>query len=263
MERESGFVVATATRRQTQSVAWQRARAITTIAAMLAIGVAASVKVEPGTFSSVTLGPVRISCPLGVAQVIAASREFVPALVLAGLAGLGLIVLFGRAFCGWLCPGRWIFNRGRFAETPWRAQTWIQTALAGGVVVLAGVCRAPFFCVVCPAGVVCRGAIAVGAGGNPLPTVGWLGAVMGVEWLSQRSWCRDLCPLGAALSRLSGLNLFFRVKADPARCRACVVCERACPAGLNLARDRDLGACTKCMACIDACPRGAIELKVV
>ncbi len=163
MERESGFVVATATRRQTQSVAWQRARAITTIAAMLAIGVAASVKVEPGTFSSVTLGPVRISCPLGVAQVIAASREFVPALVLAGLAGLGLIVLFGRAFCGWLCPGRWIFNRGRFAETPWRAQTWIQTALAGGVVVLAGVCRAPFFCVVCPAGVVCRGAIAVGA----------------------------------------------------------------------------------------------------
>jgi ferredoxin-type protein NapH len=182
MERESGFVVTTATRKRTPNYVWQRARAATTLATLFAIGIAASVNVELGTYSSFTLGPVRISCPLGVAQVMAASRELVPALALAGLAGLGLIVLFGRAFCGWICPGRWIFNRGAYAKKPWRARPWVQTALVGGVIALAGAVHSPVFCPICPAGVVCRGAIALGTGGSLLPTMGWLGAALGLEF---------------------------------------------------------------------------------
>ncbi|MBI4789204.1 MAG: 4Fe-4S binding protein [Chloroflexi bacterium] len=241
---------------------WPRLRAITTIAALLLFAMAARSKVELGTYSSVTLGPLRISEPLGVAQVIVATQQVTPVLVFGGLAGVLVIVLFGRAFCAWLCPARWIFNRGPSqARKPWAARPWIQSGIVGSIVGLAWIMRAPVFCVICPAGVICRGAVAAGTGGSILPTIGWLSAVFGAEWLSGRAWCRDLCPLGAALSRLSRLNPFIKVRANPERCRICVACQNACPEGLHLVKDKDFSSCTKCFACQAACPRGAVEIK--
>jgi ferredoxin-type protein NapH len=209
------------------------------------------------------LGFLEIACPLGVVQVMAAARRLIPALLLAGASGLLLVLFFGRAFCSWICPGRWIFNRGPVRDSkPWRARAWVQRALVGGVIGAAWLCHSPVFCVICPAGVVCRGAIAAGTGGSLLPTFGWLGTVVGLEWASGRSWCRDLCPLGAAFSRLSRLNPFLKVKADPQQCVPCKVCRIACSEDLNLATDTDLTFCTKCMDCIPVCPRQAIELKL-
>ena len=242
---------------------WPRLRFVTTIAALLVIGISARLNLEAGSFSAFAVGPVRIADPLGVAQVMLASQEFIPGLALAGLLGLGSIVLFGRAFCSWLCPGRWLFNRGPFqARQPWSARPWIQSGIVGSVLGLSWIFHTPVFCIVCPAGVVCRGAIAAGTGGSLLPTFGWLSAVLGSEWLSKRSWCRDLCPLGAAISRVSRFNFFFKVRANVERCRPCVACERACPEGLNLSRDADFSVCTKCLACQAACPRGAVEIEM-
>jgi ferredoxin-type protein NapH len=220
-------------------------------------------RVWMGTICYVDLGAVGIACPLGVAQVMAASRTFVPALVLAGRGGMLFIVLFGRAFCGWICPGRWIFNRGPASKSlSWRARAWVQRAILGGVVGVAWVCHTPVFCTICPAGVACPGAIAVGTGGSMLPALGWLGALVGAEWASGYSWCQDLCPLGTAISQLSRLNPFLKVKSNPERCRPCTACQKVCPVGLNLARDTDFASCTKCFACQSACPRGAVEIKL-
>jgi ferredoxin-type protein NapH len=173
-------------------------------------------------------------------------------------------MFFGRAFCSWICPGRWIFNRGPVSDAkPRRARVWTQRLLVGGVISAAAVCQTPVFCVICPAGVICRGALAAGTGGSILPAVGWLGMLLGLEWSGGFSWCRDLCPLGAALSRLSRLNPFLRLKANPQQCIPCKACRCACPEGLNVAQDRDLSACTKCFICQTACPRDAIELKLL
>ncbi len=251
-----------ALRQRAARVSWSRVRAVVTMGVLLAIGVAAGRGFDPPTFSSFRVGALEISCPLGVAQLLAASQEFIPAVALAGLAGVLSIGLLGRAFCGWLCPGRWIFNRGPWqARQPWRYRAWVQGALASGMVGLAWVCHAPVFCVICPAGVVCRGAIAAGTGAGLAPTIGWLSALVGFEWLSRRSWCRDLCPLGATIGLVSRLNPFVKVKADPERCCPCLACEKVCPEGMNLSRDADLSACTKCLACQSGCPRGAVEIK--
>lgn len=242
---------------------WPRARLATMLVFLLLVGSSAWLGTALGTACYVGFGPVALACPLGVAQVMAASHTFLPGLALAGLAGFLFVVGFGRVFCGWLCPGRWIFNRGpASAKRPWRARVWIQRAIVGGVIGAAWVCHTPVFCTICPVGVVCRGAIAAGTGGSLLPTLGWMGALVGVEWASGRSWCRDLCPMGAAISRLSRFNLFLKVKANPERCRPCAACRRACPEGLDLARDTDFTACTKCLDCQPACPLGAVELKL-
>jgi len=217
-----------------------------------------------GSTCVVEIGPLEIACPLGVAQLIATSRVIVPSLLIAGILGFLLIVLFGRAFCGWICPGRWIFNRGPTTDSkPWKYRAWAQRLIVGGAVGAAYVCHNPDFCVICPAGVVCRGAIATGTGGSILPTIGWLGALVGFEWASGRSFCRDLCPLGAGISRLSHFNPFLQVRSKSVTCQPCVACQRVCPEDLNLSQETDLSSCTKCMECISACPRSAVEIKVI
>jgi len=235
-------------------------RVVTTVAFFLLIGA----NLWTGSTCVLEIGSLEIACPLGVVQLIAASRKIIPGLLVAGLLGFGLIILFGRAFCGWICPGRWIFNRGPATNTkPWKYRAWAQRIIVGGVVAAAYVCHNPIFCTICPAGVVCRGAIAAGTGGSILPTFGWMGTLLGFEWASGRSFCRDLCPLGAWLSRMSRFNPFFIFRSKPGACQPCVACQRVCPEDLNLSRDHDLSSCTKCMKCLTACPRDAVEIKVL
>ncbi len=253
-----------AVRKRAQFNTWARVRFAATLGAMLLIALSALLDINVGTFSSFSLGPVTVACPLGVAQILLASQTFVPTLALAGLLGLGLTIFFGRAFCGWLCPGRWIFNHApRTAATPFKARVWVQGGIIAGVLGAAVAFHNPLFCIVCPVGAICRGAVAAGAGGSIVPSIGWLGALLSLEWLSGRSWCRDLCPVGATLSRISALNPFVKPQANPEKCRPCLACMKKCPEGVNLSQTNELSTCTKCFACQGACPRDAVEIKLV
>lgn len=238
---------------------WARLRFVTTLTSITLVGG----RVWTGTTCYVGNGAIGVACPLGVAQLFAATGSFVPALALAGVFGILLTVFFGRGFCGWICPGRWLFNRApTTAAKPLAARPLIQTVIVGGVIGLAALFHLPLFCLICPAGVICRGVGTIGIGGNPLTAVGWLSAVMSVEWASGRSWCRDLCPLGAAISRLSVFNPFLKVKSNQEICRPCLACQKSCSEGINLSRASDLSTCTKCFACVSACPRGGVEIKL-
>jgi ferredoxin-type protein NapH len=239
---------------------WPTTRAATTVLFFVFIGST----LWAGSSCYLDLGVVGIACPLGAAQVMAAAGTFIPALAIGALISFLLIVAFGRAFCSWLCPGRWLFNRGPKTRTKaFKHKAWIQRALVGGVVGAAWLCHTPVFCVICPVGVACRGAIAAGTGGSLVPTVAWLGVLVGAEWASGLSWCRDFCPLGALFTRLSRFNPFLRIKRDPEICKPCNVCEKACTVGLQISKDADLSACTKCFACQEVCPRGAIDIHVL
>ncbi len=243
-----------------QSKRWPRLRLVVTVLFFLLI----TSNIWASTSCSFNIGSVEFACPLGVVQVMAAARTFIPALALAGFLGFVLVVIFGRAFCSWICPGRWIFNRGPAADAkPWKYRVWAQRAIVGGVVGASFACKSAVFCIICPAGVACRGAIAAGTGGSILPTIGWFGTMLGIEWSTGRSWCRDLCPLGAAFSRISRFNPFFKPESDPAKCIPCQACSKACPEGLNLSTDQDFSTCTKCLACETACPRNAVSIKAV
>ncbi len=242
---------------------WSRIQILTTLGALGLIIVSARMGWGLGSFSTFGWGPFEIACPLGVAQIMAATQTIVPALVIAGLVGVLVTILFGRAFCGWLCPGRWLFNRGpRTAKTPWKYRAWVQGGIIATVLGAAVTFHNPVFCIICPVGSICRGAMVAGTGGSILPSVGWLSALFSVEWLSGRSWCRDLCPVGATLSRISALNPFIKVQANPEKCHPCLACMKKCPEGVNLSQSPDLSTCTKCFACQGTCPRGAVEVKL-
>ncbi|MBM4041662.1 MAG: 4Fe-4S binding protein [Planctomycetes bacterium] len=206
-----------------------------------------------------------------------------------GLLALGLVAataVFGRVFCGWVCPmGSGMDAVGRL-RAGWRRPAWaaklapvrfaLLLALLG-----AAVAGANFAGWLDPLAMATR-ALAVGRGVPhhwAAAAVSWLlvAGALGLALLSPRLWCRALCPLGALLS--------LAARAAPWRrrtgvtCTRCGACVRACPMGRaeegtftfsppwgaeRLLRRRGecplfcpASQCLACRRCEDACPQGA------
>ncbi|MBP2634442.1 MAG: 4Fe-4S ferredoxin [Firmicutes bacterium] len=95
-------------------------------------------------------------------------------------------------------------------------------------------------------------------------TTGWLviaGFVI-ISLITERAWCRFLCPLGAFAGLLSRLTI-FEIERD-STCINCKICDRKCPVGITVSeitRMRDT-RCIKCMECVPVCPVQSLEVKL-
>jgi len=81
-------------------------------------------------------------------------------------------------------------------------------------------------------------------------------AIIALNLVSERFWCRYLCPLGALLGLISRVAIVRRVVGEDA-CRNCVRCVRACPTGTIDPRQNfasDPAECIVCMDCLPECP---------
>lgn len=84
------------------------------------------------------------------------------------------------------------------------------------------------------------------------------GAIVGLELVARRFWCRYLCPLGAMVSLISlRAPLARKVNND---CNLCGNCQTACPfeaVGADPHETRE-GECARCYRCSEVCPQEAI-----
>ena len=195
--------------------------------------------------------------PLVFAVVALATRT----LFAAGLLSLVVIVatlLFGRFFCGFVCPlgttidlADAVFRRKSprathrptgAAEANWE---WGKFLLLIFLLVSAalGTSFVGFFD---PLAIFSRTLTLVA-----FPVVTWFGglvagirpavftetllvlatfvAIIGLGLVAPRFWCRNLCPLGGLLGFFSKFSLFkFSFRGD---CKACGLCEKVCPTG--------------------------------
>lgn len=208
-------------------------------------------------------------------------------------------LLFGRAFCGYVCPmGTTIdgadkmIGRGKTKPARWlRGMGWLVLAFLGGAA-LAGVSlvflAAPlslvtrlYGLVALPATELLGGAavdivrpVADDLGLNWLAfwqisaprfdtvwfIVGMFAVIFGLARLAPRFWCRYLCPSGAMLALFAAKPLIRRrVAADS--CTACGKCRRACP--MAAIEQNPLLTnhrdCLLCRTCASVCPEKAIS----
>lgn len=180
-------------------------------------------------------------------------------------------VVFGKAFCAWLCPlgalsealwrlGRWLTRR------VWRLPRPADWALQSlKYFLLAFFLKAILFDFTPAAALYfSRTSYNVVADVKMLyfflqpgpEVVAFLGAMAALSLFLPNFWCRYLCPYGALLGLL-GVFAPFRVRREPARCNGCQRCTRACPEGLAVAEavEVDSPACSRCLDCVVACPR--------
>jgi len=198
-------------------------------------------------------------CSLGAVQRLVLG-DLKPAFVVLILIPLVTALLFGRLFCGWVCP------MGGVQELVYRKQLGVRVpakldrllrnvkylglgALIGATIVVGKTAFGdydPFKAIfnLSPA----------------MPAFGLALALLAFSIVIERPWCRHLCPLGAMLGIVTSLGQ-SRMRATPA-CTGCRACTRVCPtqalATSSPARVTD-SECLRCGECSAICPRKGIE----
>ena len=68
-------------------------------------------------------------------------------------------------------------------------------------------------------------------------------------------WCRYLCPYGALLG-ITALLSPSKIKRNSLNCIDCGLCNKACPASIKVDKVKTVisDECTTCLNCVDACP---------
>jgi len=174
------------------------------------------------------------------------------------------VIVFGRAFCGWLCPGGLVNHLiGKASVLKMRlGKDHVKLALLG---LFTGLLLA----------------LVLWLGlGNPRSMVPirvgefWSSLKLSFQhafplWLVRtfvvlglvaagfvvaNLWCRFACPTGGALELVKRISLFRVFKTTA--CNDCNACLRACEMGTR----PDETNCTNCGDCLRSCPVGAIKI---
>lgn len=173
-------------------------------------------------------------------------------------------IIFGRAFCGWACPGG-LVNQLLAMAAPARTKAKNQFSRIAPYFKYASLVVAIyiFFVLGQP-----REAIPIRIGDFfdsitltfEHANLVWLvrtGIVMLFLFLGlsiANFWCRYICPTGGLIGALKGISIFKVYKTDA--CNDCDKCLRTCymktrPAETN---------CTNCCDCLSVCPQDAIKI---
>jgi ferredoxin len=92
--------------------------------------------------------------------------------------------------------------------------------------------------------------------------LGLLVIILGLNFMQQRFWCRNLCPLGGLLALCSKVSVFKFTFLE--NCTKCGICDKVCPTGAVSFEDArvDSGECIECLRCQHECPQGTIKYKL-
>ena len=204
--------------------------------------------------------------PLGGISSVLATRS-VALRALWALPLLALAMIFGRFFCGWMCPLGSILDLVGMGTRKLRKPTSRGTGLrhvkylilaAMIAVALLGINLSWFLD---PIPVLTR-AFSIGVlASTPLALIvawGVLAVILLLELIGRRFWCRALCPLGALLGVASLRTVLRRNRGES--CDECQACVRACPVGMELEAYHP-SECLQCRRCAVVCPQDAIAFR--
>lgn len=162
-------------------------------------------------------------------------------------------MLFGRIWCGWLCPQTILCDVTGPTEKPATWQHQILSHIGIGLLsLILGSCVIWYF-------VPPREFLQSFLTGNPSPVLGWSVIVLTSLFffdlvILRRTFCSSICPYARLQSVLfdeATLTIAFDQTRKP-DCIDCEACVRHCPVKIDI-RSGGSSACIHCAECIDQC----------
>ncbi len=217
----------------------------------------------------------RFGCPMGALQHFIGIRQ-IPYYIIGFFGTIGIIV--GRMSCAWICPFGFFqdllkkITKIKLTLPQWT--TYIKYAVLVGIAGLVVYLTAePWFCMLCPAGILEAGLPLVLADktGDLKALVGWLFKtkliilvlVIIASIFIKRFFCRVLCPIGAIYSIFNRFSL-VTMSVDSNKCqdKKCGVCRKVCPMDINIYDNANAKECIRCLECKYKCPKQAIKINI-
>ncbi|MFH0762062.1 MAG: 4Fe-4S binding protein [Bacteroidota bacterium] len=213
---------------------------------------------EPGTLSK----PFLLIDPLQYLILVTTTHKWISLLALS-LIPLVLTLVFGRFFCGWICPMGSLQHFMSFLMKPFRktgntvtgGSLWAVKYVVFIPVILFPVLELNLAGWLDPLSLLTRSLAGLY---NPILLLIFIGIIL-LNIRRHRFFCRVLCPLGALYGLVARFRL-FRWIPQPS-CTGCGKCSYSCPAGMDLPQEHASSECLLCMNCANACPEGALKLK--
>ncbi len=227
--------------------------------------------VKGNTWSGTFWG-LKLSDPLAALGQMAAGRTLYWPFLVTALIPVVLTALFGRFFCGWICPATFIYElNSNFASwLRWAGfkpgnrhfDKRIKYAVLALGVIGSAVTGSVLVAAVYPPAIIGREIYYVIAlGGFGAGMVFFL-ATLGFDLLvARRGFCRYLCP-GGALYSLLGRYRVVRIRRIVENCNDCAKCNAICEFGLDPLGDGFGQECNNCSACIAVCPTDALTFTI-
>jgi polyferredoxin len=189
-------------------------------------------------------------------------------------------IIFGRGFCGWLCPfgglteasvtgkkERWklkIFQKQISTKSGFRyagLKEWVKDTKYGlllAIILLSIAIAFPLVCIFCPV-LWLESAIAFGV----IITVLLIFAVI-LPFMTKRRWWCLICPVGALIALFNRIS-FFRIRINKDKCTQCLDCVQECRMYAMTPESVEAGECKssnciRCGRCIEGCPEEAVDM---
>lgn len=224
-------------------------------------------KFKGNTWSGNLFG-IKISDPLAVlGQTFAGLTIYWPFVVTA-LIPLLITVLFGRIYCGWICPATFLYeltdNVGSWLKrmglpiTHRHLNHKLKYIILATLCILCAITGTMLFAAIYPPAIIGRELyFQIAAQGFGVGIVFFLFTLLFDLFVARRGFCRYLCPGGALFSLLGHYRL-LRIQRHVETCNDCVKCTAICQFGLDPMRDDFGQECNNCSACIAVCPTDAL-----
>jgi cytochrome c oxidase accessory protein FixG len=164
--------------------------------------------------------------------------------------------VFGRVWCGWLCPQTVLVDATSFMDGTRKRGPFTRVAASiavGGISSIIAASMIGYFVSPYDLPSLFR------TGGSPLPIIvgSWV-AITIILFLDlvalRRGFCATVCPYakmqGVLFDDRTLVVAFDRSRAQ--ECKECLACVTACPVGIDI-RTGTHAACIHCAECVDAC----------
>lgn len=225
-----------------------------------------------GTTWSGTFFGLQLSDPLAALGQMAAGMNLYTPFLLTALIPVLLTLLFGRFYCGWICPASFLYELnsnlaillrrvGLYTGHRQLDKRFKYVVLAAGLVISMGTGSVVVAAVYPPAVIGREIYYAIALGGFGAGAVFFAVTLLFDLLVAQRGFCRYLCP-GGALYSLLGRYRLLRIQRIAENCNDCAKCNAVCEFGLDPLHDNFGQECNNCTACIAVCPTDALTFEI-